>query len=252
MSEPFQLPRQQRRPHGDSRATADDLTFMENRIMAALEDAVNNLRQAVSDAQSRFSVAGDVQAAVQAERDRYDALVAAENAEDAQQDQALADAKAETDRLLGEINSAAQSLTQVTDQVNSLGQVAQDQPTQMTAADADQPTADADQPTADADQPAVATATETTTATDTSAQTMAELQPEATTPGDTPADVGTTSAPADADAAGASEATPVDTGAAPSQVSDEPAVGPSAVDNAADNPETSSDPTDVSNLRPNI
>jgi hypothetical protein len=208
---------------------------MENRIMAALEDAVNNLRQAVNDAQSRFSVAGDVQAAVQAERDKYDALVAAENTEDEQQKQELADAKAETDRLLAEINSAAESLTAVTDQVNSLGSVAA------------QPSAEQPSP----EEP-VNAQVETTAPTDTTTATLTEVAPDATTPGDTPADVGTTVAPADAVSAGPSDATPVDTGAAESQVADNPSPTTSPVDNAANNPSTSSDPTDVSNMRPNL
>jgi hypothetical protein len=219
---------------------------MENRIMSALEEAVAALRQAVDDANSRFQVAGDVQAAVQAVRERYDALVASENVEDEQQNQQLAEAKAETDRLLGEINSAASALTQVTEQVNTLGQTA----TAESSDGGTTPPAEGDTP-ADAGTPE-ASQIETTSPNDDTTATMTEVQPDAPTPGDTPADVGTGTAPADADAAGTSDATPTDTGAAEGQVAENPTPSASPVDNAADNPNTSSDPTDVSNMRPNL
>jgi hypothetical protein len=185
---------------------------MENRIMAALEDAVNNLRQAVNDAQSRFSVAGDVQAAVEAERAKYDELVSAEAAEDIQQNQELADARAETDRLLQEINSAADSLNAMTEQVSSLGQVAQEQP-------------------APADG----------TAEPTPAEGTAEPTPADGTAEPTPAEGTFTPEPVPG------TATPV-----PDEGTTAPATDTAAPADAAPADAAASDPADISNLRPNV
>jgi len=92
--------------------------------MSALEDAVNALNQAIQEANSRFQVAGDVEAAVAAERQKYDELVAAEEAEDLQQNQELLDARAKTDEAVSQLNAAAESVRAAADQVSQLGQVA--------------------------------------------------------------------------------------------------------------------------------
>lgn len=92
--------------------------------MTALEDAVAALQQAVNDANSRFQNVGDLQNALDAERMKYSELVTSENAEDVQQSQELADARAATDAAVAQLSSVAGVLTGLTDQVNQLGRQA--------------------------------------------------------------------------------------------------------------------------------
>lgn len=244
--------------------------------MAALEEAVASLQQAVNDANSRFQNVGELENALAAERERYDTLVSTEAEEDVLQDQELNDARATTDAALAQLNSVASVLTGLTDQVNTLGRTASEAtadatgstdtastdavapdaaPTDATSTDTTAPDA---VPTMTAPDDAASAGNsdvnqvETTAPTDTTTDTLNEAMPNAPTPGDTPADVGTTAAAADSEETGSADVTPTDTGAADSQVADNAAPGPSAVDNANQNPDTSTDPTDVSNMRPNL
>jgi hypothetical protein len=227
----FRVNRRERPPYGDRHATRDDIHQMEMRIMTALEDAVASLQQALSDANQRLSTDA-LQQALTEERARYDALVASEDAEDVQQNQELADARAATDAALAQVNDATQALQSATDQVNQLGQAATadaggtdtpaptDQPAPPAPADA------APTPPADTTPPAAAPATDQPTAPDGTTTTPAPT-------GDEPP------------AAPAEGPTPTDTGAAPDQVADQPATG-SVVDNTPEG----GDPTDVTNMRP--
>lgn len=91
--------------------------------MSALSDAIAALRETVANlqaAQSPEQVA-ELQRLLAEERSRYEALVTAETAEDVAQDQALADAKAATDALLAEMNSAATDLGGITAQLAAVG-----------------------------------------------------------------------------------------------------------------------------------
>jgi hypothetical protein len=104
-------------------ATTEDLDNMEERLMSQLSDAIAQLRTTVENlalAQSPQKVA-DLEAAVAAEREKYDALVTAETAEDVTQNQELADAKAATDALMQEMNSAATDLGGITAQLQAVG-----------------------------------------------------------------------------------------------------------------------------------
>lgn len=103
-------------------ATTDQIEQLEDN-MSALSDAVAALRTAVENlsvAQSPQKVA-DLEAAVQAERDKYAALVASEDAEDVAQNQELADARAATDALIAEMNAAAGDLGGITAQLAAVG-----------------------------------------------------------------------------------------------------------------------------------
>lgn len=102
-------------------ATEADLTEMENRIMSALTDAVATLRTAVEAAAGRLGDPGAIEAAVAAERARYEALVQAEAAEDLAQDAELQAARAEVDRLVTEQTAAAGELVTLADQLNAVG-----------------------------------------------------------------------------------------------------------------------------------
>lgn len=145
--------------------------------MSALEDAVASLNQAIQEANSRFQVAGDVEAAVAAERQKYDELVAAEAEEDLLQNQELQDARAKTDAAVSELNSAAESIQAAADQVNTLGQVASEQPNSD-----------------DTSEPSTETAPSAATG-----DTTAEVSPTTdTTPSENPTDA----APADVPTAG--------------------------------------------------
>lgn len=97
------------------------LQAMEERIMSALTDAVSTLREAVNAAAGRLGDPGALEAAVAAERARYDALVAEEAAEDVAQDEELRAARAEVDRLVGEQTAAAGDLIVLADQLNNVG-----------------------------------------------------------------------------------------------------------------------------------
>lgn len=112
------------------------LTEMENRIMSAIEDAVAELTTAVNNANSRFQNTAELETALAAEREKYDALVTAEAAEDEEQNQALADARAATDAALAEVQELPGVLSGLADQVNILGTVTTD-PTNATDAPVD-------------------------------------------------------------------------------------------------------------------
>lgn len=124
----FRLARRGRQPYDENRPTIKDLNEMENRIMAALEDAVNALNEAITEANNRFQNVGSLESALAEERSRYEALVASEEAEDVQQNQDLQDARAATDAALSELRAAEQSITLATEQVQQLGTVAAEQP----------------------------------------------------------------------------------------------------------------------------
>lgn len=111
--------------------------------MSALEDAVNALNEAINTANERVQATSDVQTAVAAEREKYDALVAAEEAEDVTQNQELQDARAQTDQALSQLSSVAESIRAAADRVNQLGQVAAEQPAETSTADATASTSDA-------------------------------------------------------------------------------------------------------------
>lgn len=118
-------------------ATEEDIKQMEERIMSALSDAVAQIQTAVSNlsvAQSPEKVA-ELEAAVQREREANEALVAqalsvqtAEDLEDTQQAQELADAKAANDALLAEMNTAATDLQGVSAQLSALGTAVDEAP----------------------------------------------------------------------------------------------------------------------------
>lgn len=124
----FRLARRGRQPYDENRPTIKDLNEMENRIMAALEDAVNALNEAITEANNRFQNVGSLESALAEERSRYEALVTSEEAEDVQQNQDLQDARAATDAALSELRAAEQSITLATEQVQQLGTVAAEQP----------------------------------------------------------------------------------------------------------------------------
>jgi uncharacterized protein YoxC len=121
-------------------ATEEDINNLEERIMSALSDAVAQIKAAVSNlsvAQSPEKVS-ELEAALQAERDANAAalqaaaeLASAEELEDSEQNQALQDAKAQTDALLAEMNSAATDLQGVSAQLSSLGTAVDDAPDEM-------------------------------------------------------------------------------------------------------------------------
>jgi hypothetical protein len=118
-------------------ATSEQIEQMEERIMSALSDAIAALRTQVENltvAQSPEKVA-ELEAAVQREREANEALVAkavevasAEELEDTQQAQELADAKAANDALIAEMNAAAGDLGGITAQLAAVGTAVDDAP----------------------------------------------------------------------------------------------------------------------------
>lgn len=120
----FRLPRRGREPFDESRPQIRHFFELENAIMAALENAVAELRSAIENANTRFQNVGEFESKLAEERARYDALVASEDVEDVQQNQELTDAKAATDAALAELQDAADTLSGLTEQVNTLGTVA--------------------------------------------------------------------------------------------------------------------------------
>lgn len=105
--------------------------------MSQLSDAIAQLRTTVENlsiAQSPEKVA-ELEASVQREREANEALVAkavevasAEELEDTQQAQELADAKAANDALIAEMNSAAGDLGGITAQLAAVGSAVNDAP----------------------------------------------------------------------------------------------------------------------------
>lgn len=73
--------------------------------MTALTDALGRLSEAITGKISALETA------LAAERERYDALVSSENAEDVAQDAELAAARAETDRTIAEATEQVDALT---------------------------------------------------------------------------------------------------------------------------------------------
>lgn len=118
-------------------ATEEDLTNMEERIMSALSDAITSLKATVANlqvAQSPEKVQ-ELEAALQAEREANAALVAtaasvssAEELEDVEQNRQLDEAKAATDALLSEMNSAASDLGTITAQLSAVGAAVDEAP----------------------------------------------------------------------------------------------------------------------------
>jgi hypothetical protein len=102
-------------------ATTEELAEMENRIMSALSDAVATMRTAVEGVAGRLGDPGALEAAVAAERARFDELVTTEAAEDVAQDAELQAARAEVDRLVAEQTAAAGELVTLADQLNTVG-----------------------------------------------------------------------------------------------------------------------------------
>lgn len=120
----FQLPRRGREQYDNTKVLVTHLNWMENRIMAALEDVVAELRSAIENANTRFQGVGQIEQALADERAKFEALVTAEDAEDVQQNQELADAKAATDAALAQVQGLSDTLSGLTDQVNQLGAAA--------------------------------------------------------------------------------------------------------------------------------
>ena len=98
--------------------------------MSALSDALAALRTAVENIQAvdRPERVAELEAAVAAERARYEALVSSEAAEDVLQDEELAQAKAATDAALAEIKSAANEVGTITAQLASVGTAVDEAP----------------------------------------------------------------------------------------------------------------------------
>jgi len=96
--------------------------------MADLETEVANLRDAVSGVSARVDAlvgpltdaVQEAQSALAAEREAAAQLAAAEDQEDVQQNQDLADAKAATDAALANAQSAADEIANETAQLNSI------------------------------------------------------------------------------------------------------------------------------------
>lgn len=110
------------------RVTQSDLRELEHNIMTALSVAVAGLSTAVESAVARLGNVAGLQAALADERAKFDALVATEASEDVEQNASLealrtdlADARANTDSVVTEMETAAVELTDLTDKVNSLG-----------------------------------------------------------------------------------------------------------------------------------
>lgn len=232
--------------------------------MTALEDAVAALQQAVADANNRFQNVGELQNALDAERAQYDALVVSEDAEDVQQNEELNNAKAQTDAALQQLATMTQVLGGITDQVNNLGRTVTDEttvggdtPTPAESGGTPPPTGDTPTPTPDAGDtpapdPGAAEAPGGTVAPDNTDPNAQPAPDDAGTAPDPATPDGTTTTPVpltDGEQPPPAEQNPVDTGAAPDQVADEPATdGASVVDNTP----AGADPTDITNMRPNL
>lgn len=188
--------------------------------MAALEEAVASLQQAIQDANTRFQNVGELETALAAERQKYDELVAAEEAEDVQQNQELTEARAATDDAVAQLSSVADTLSGLTEQVNTLGQTVTESP-------------NAENP----DQSA--TATETTDASPPATEaTGADTGTADTATGETPADDESQTSEAAADAAtpgGAGTDEPVGTGTTTQETAGE-----------------ADDPTSTMHMRPEV
>ena len=257
----FELPRRKREPYDDeTRVTIRNIIEMENRIMSAIEAAVAELTSAIADANSRFQNVGSLETALAEERAKYDALVAAEEAEDTQQNQELEDAKAATDAALAEVQGAADSISALTTRVNNLGTVA--------AQDTPEATGVTSQDAVSEGAPAEATADATTEAAPAPTPPPADATGDAA-PAEAPADATTTDAaaaeaPAPADQTSTtdvSDQTEAATATDTTQNTDDTPVAPvdeapqpaDAAPSQAAAPTTSTDdPTDTANMTPNV
>lgn len=98
--------------------------------MSALSDAIAALRTQVENLRLASSTerVAELEGLLQAEREAAAALAASEEAEDVTQNQELADARAATDALVAEMNSAASDLGTITDQLAAVGTAVDDAP----------------------------------------------------------------------------------------------------------------------------
>lgn len=104
--------------------------------MADLTVEVANLREAVSGVSARVDAlvgpltdaVREAQDALVAEREAAANLAAAEDQEDVEQNQALADAQAATDAALANANSAADQISAETSRLNTIAQPAAEEP----------------------------------------------------------------------------------------------------------------------------
>lgn len=87
-------------------------------LQVAVQGVADRVGQLVGPLQQQIA---NLQSALQAERDAATALAASEDAEDVQQNQALADARSATDAALADAQQAADSIGA---EVNKLNQVA--------------------------------------------------------------------------------------------------------------------------------
>jgi hypothetical protein len=170
-------------PFDDKLATVRDLNQMEDRIMSAITDALNNLRAAVDGVTTRVNAdrVSELERLIAAER-------AAEAAEDVEQEAALNEARAKTDEVLAEFNAAAGEIQSLSDHLNALGTTtAQEEPVVGDATPVDgAPTAGEETPEDATPVPAEGgTAPETDTA---DATETAEGTPEADSATDAPAE----------------------------------------------------------------
>jgi len=98
--------------------------------LATLDDSVQALTVAVAGVAERVAAIitplqdalANAQATIQAERDAAAALAAAEDAEDVQQNAALASAQAATDAALADASQAADQISAQVDQLNTIAQ----------------------------------------------------------------------------------------------------------------------------------
>lgn len=98
--------------------------------LATLDDSVQALTVAVTAVAERVAAIitplqdalANAQATLQTERDAAAALAAAEDAEDVQQNAALADAQAATDAALADASQAADQISAEVDQLNTIAQ----------------------------------------------------------------------------------------------------------------------------------
>lgn len=98
--------------------------------LATLDDSVQALTAAVTAVAARVAAIitplqdalASAQATLQTERDAAAALLVVEDAEDVQQNAALADAQAATDAALADATQAASQITAEVDQLNAIAQ----------------------------------------------------------------------------------------------------------------------------------
>lgn len=98
--------------------------------LATLDDSVQALGAAVTAVAERVAAIitplqdalANAQATLQTERDAAAALAVAEDAEDVQQNAALADAQAATDAALADASQAADQISAQVDQLNTIAQ----------------------------------------------------------------------------------------------------------------------------------